>query len=204
MENLGRVLSRIQEIRDRIGHIQMQPNLNATGQRAYDLDAYGRIGGFDEVLNSAIENSRATRLAKGAKRAARAPYHNMENKFEDLIAKAADKYRIDDNLIRALIEAESNFNPGARSRAGAMGLMQLMPATAKAMGVTDAFDPEQNIDGGSKYLRMMLDRFGTVELALAAYNAGPGNVRKYGGIPPFRETQAYVSRVMSRWEELSS
>ena len=113
------------------------------------------------------------------------------------IQEAADEYNIAPNLIRAVIKAESNYKINAISRAGAQGLMQLMPNTARELGVNDPFDIRQNIDGGTRYLRQMLDLFdGDIRKALSAYNAGPGNVIKYGGKVPFPETKQYVSRVM--------
>ena len=119
------------------------------------------------------------------------------HKIEKSIQKAASKYNLSPGLIRGVIQAESNFRVDAVSRAGAQGLMQLMPATAKELGVTKPLDIEQNIDGGAHYLRKMLNRFGgDVKLALAAYNAGPGTVRKYAGNVPYRETIQYVDRVL--------
>jgi soluble lytic murein transglycosylase-like protein len=120
-----------------------------------------------------------------------------DSPFHQLILQAADRHDVDPALVKAVILAESNYNPRAISRRGAKGLMQLMPATAKALGVKDLFDPESNINGGVKYLRKLLDRFGgDVELALAAYNAGSRYVRKYRGVPPFRATRFYIRKVM--------
>jgi membrane-bound lytic murein transglycosylase MltF len=123
---------------------------------------------------------------------------SVEKRYDALFFKASQAYQLPFNLIKAVAKAESDFNPNIVSHSGAQGLMQLMPSTAKALGVTDAFDPEQNIMGGAKFLRQMLDRFnGDTKLALAAYNAGPYAVKKYGGIPPYTETQKYVPKVLA-------
>ncbi|HEU0265073.1 MAG TPA: transglycosylase SLT domain-containing protein [Geobacterales bacterium] len=118
--------------------------------------------------------------------------------FEAMIREASRQYGVDEALVKAVIHAESNYNPKAVSRAGAQGLMQLMPKTAKALNVCDSFDPKQNIKAGVRYLRFLLDTFnGDVTLALAAYNAGLSRVAQYGGVPPYEETRTYVARVLS-------
>jgi soluble lytic murein transglycosylase-like protein len=117
--------------------------------------------------------------------------------FKDLLTSSAKKYGVDPALLAGLIKAESNFNPKAQSGVGAKGLGQLMDATARGLGVTDPFDPAQSLDGAAKFLGGLLKQFkGDQSLALAAYNAGPGAVQKYGGIPPYQETQRYVPKVL--------
>ena len=116
--------------------------------------------------------------------------------YEDIIQEAAAEHDLDPDLIRAVMQAESAFHPFAVSRAGAEGLMQLMPALADEMSVSNSFDPRENIMGGARYLKRLLDHHnGNIDLALASYNAGPGNVQRYGGIPPFRETRRYVKTI---------
>jgi soluble lytic murein transglycosylase-like protein len=125
----------------------------------------------------------------------------VSDDVDALIGFYAKQHQVDAALVRAVVRAESGFNPKSVSSAGAMGLMQLMPDTAKSLGVSDPFDPAQNLDGGIRYLKQMIERFGDVSLALAAYNAGPSSVARYHGVPPFPETQRYVERVMQYWQE---
>ena len=149
-----------------------------------------------------IQNGFTTRTAGTGKSDFQSVYRNVvQNKAESMdsiFEEASSRYGGPVSLIKAVAKAESNFDTNAVSKAGAMGVMQLMPATAKSMGVTNPFDARQNIMGGTKCLKEHLDRFGgDVSLALAAYNAGPGSVQKYGGIPPYQETQNYVKKVFS-------
>lgn len=122
----------------------------------------------------------------------------IKEDMDSIFEEASALYQIPSKLLRAVAKAESGFNPKAVSKAGAMGVMQLMPGTARSLGVSDPYNARQNILGGAKYLKQNLDRFGgDVSLALAAYNAGPGSVTKYGGIPPYKETQNYVKKIMA-------
>lgn len=122
------------------------------------------------------------------------------NRYNGLIDEAARLYQLPESFIRAVMHVESDFNPTVVSRAGAMGLMQLMPKTARSMGVSDPFDARQNILGGARYLRILANRFkGDLVLTVAAYNAGEGAVEKYNGIPPYKETQRYVRRVLRHY-----
>jgi len=151
---------------------------------------------LNERLNSTASTTEAE--ATDVSASASSTSSTTSGKFADIIAAAAAKYDVDADLISAVIKAESNFNANAVSSCGALGLMQLMPATADSLGVEDPLDPQQNIFGGTKFLHRLLDKYkNNVSLALAAYNAGPGAVDKYGGIPPYAETQTYVKRVLN-------
>lgn len=139
-----------------------------------------------------------TNIGSSAKRRAPSLGRSVEpSSIEPLVDASASRFDVDPKLVHAVIRAESGYNPRAVSSKGAQGLMQLMPQTARELGVADSFDPAANIAGGTRYLRTLLDRFqGSLELALAGYNAGPEAVRRFGGIPPFSETREYVQRVL--------
>jgi len=136
------------------------------------------------VTKGKVKHKRGYRLRPGS-----------EKEFDAIVKKAAKKYKMDFYLIKSVIKAESLFDKNAVSTAGARGLMQLMPKTAKNLGVENSFDPEENIMGGTKYLKRMIKKFGKKDIAVAAYNAGPAAVTYYNGIPPYKETQEYVRKI---------
>lgn len=145
---------------------------------------------FQKILDSSVSNYSNSKSVS-------------RSEIENLIDKYSERNGLDSDFVKAVIKQESGFNPNATSHCGAMGLMQLMPGTAQGLGVENAYNPEQNIMGGTKYLKGLMDRFdNNKSLALAAYNAGPNAVKKYGGIPPYAETQNYVKKVLSNYDNM--
>jgi soluble lytic murein transglycosylase-like protein len=168
-----------------------------------------QIQSFDKVLQSSASVKFGDLLTKPVTKVNASIYTAQANsaekltprqKIQDIVYRMSKKHGVDEKLVNAVIKQESGFNPNAKSKVGALGLMQLMPSTARGLGVTNPMDPEQNVEGGVKYLKSMLNKYnGNVILALAAYNAGPGAVDKYDGVPPYKETQNYVRSVLSNY-----
>lgn len=166
-----------------------------TGQSFAPAAPQPSVGGssFASMVSTAMD---AVPPARGGA-APIAPAH-----IDRLVGANANAWGVDPALVKAIIANESGFDPAATSKTGAQGLMQLEPGTAAGLGVSNAYDPAQNISGGTRYIRGLLDRFhGDLRLAVAAYNAGPGAVEKYGGVPPYAETQAYVENVLGSYQK---
>ena len=158
------------------------------------MKAFNNSRNFKQVMMNAVNDISKQPVGKNQ--------DDIMKAIDKNIADASKKYDLEAALIKAVMKQESAFNPNALSKAGARGLMQLMPGTAKILGVEDIWDIRQNIDGGAMYLRDMLYAYDSnLELALAAYNAGPGNVEKYGGVPPFNETKDFIKKVMQYYNE---
>lgn len=149
-----------------------------------------------QTFNNAIKEINSTNAVQNVSQSS----GTSKSQILSMISKVCEKHGVDEKLVKALIKQESGFNTQATSKVGAMGLMQLMPATAKGLGVQDAYNPMQNVDGGVRYLKSMLNKYnGNIILALAAYNAGPGAVDKYDGVPPYPETQNYVKNILANY-----
>ncbi len=149
-----------------------------------------------QTFNNAIKEINSTNAVQNVSQTS----GTSKSQILSMISKVCEKHGVDEKLVKALIKQESGFNTQATSKVGAMGLMQLMPATAKGLGVQDAYNPMQNVDGGVRYLKSMLNKYnGNIILALAAYNAGPGAVDKYDGVPPYPETQNYVKNILANY-----
>lgn len=191
--------------------ITRNPKLANTTQNLRTSQQLGAGDDITEGLDS-LKDLDSEYYSKGIKKKTLAETFSARNKsglnsriqkYKHLIQAKAKKYGLDPNLLASLVRQESNFNPYAVSYCGAMGLGQLMPETARYLGVKDPFNASQNLDAAAKYLKEQLDTFGNVDKALAAYNAGPGAVKRYGGIPPYRETQNYVRSIRSHYSQIN-
>lgn len=178
-----------------------EPTASHSAEKQRGADHMGLVTSVRDLEAAGFNHGRTLQTKKSGsdfQTVFQTKYQGMPESMDSIFEEASAQYGVSSNLLKAVAKAESNFNPNAVSKAGAIGVMQLMPATARSLGVSDPYDARQNIMGGAKYLKENLDRFnGDVSLALAAYNAGPNSVQKYGGIPPYKETQNYVKTVTS-------
>lgn len=203
-------IKRYQQMNNYINGVPAKADMDAINKLNSQLPSKDNIQSFDKVLQSTAKSQFGTLLKNRGITSVDAQLYTNPNvnitkrttkdQIISMIDEASAKYGVDSKLVQALVQQESGFNPNAKSKVGALGLMQLMPSTAKGLGVTNPMDPKQNIEGGVKYLRSMLDRFhGNTILALAAYNAGPNAVSKYDGVPPYKETQNYVKSILKNY-----
>jgi soluble lytic murein transglycosylase-like protein len=192
------------EVIGEVTRLYMGPDMGPGGGGYVDVQT-SQIDHFEQSFTAAIPAASAAQVAPAAQVVPAAPVSATAPSFAgksapsvgDAIASASDRHHLDPDLVSSVIHAESAFNPRALSPKGAQGLMQLMPQTAMKLGVTNAFDPKSNVEGGTQYLRSLLEQYHfDLVKALAAYNAGPGRVAQYGGVPPYYETQAYVARIV--------
>ncbi|MEN6613747.1 MAG: lytic transglycosylase domain-containing protein [Armatimonadota bacterium] len=188
LENVAAVMARIEEIKSHFQSAQAGGEVTVAPHTTASMPS--------QVQSASVQPYFPSYLAAQLQKIGKNSICDISS-YQDMIDSAASKYGVDPALIKGVIRAESGFKSNAVSSSGAQGLMQLMPSTADALGCSDPFDPEQNIDAGAKYLKEQMNRFGSVELALAAYNAGTNAVAKYRGVPPYRETQNYVRKVLS-------
>lgn len=190
--------------------VQLQNYVNNQIIPAVTSDQTSTVHPFQEVLKSTAQSQFGTLLTNSAvtnidaqistQPTLRGYAQVSKPQLLNMISQISRKHGVDEKLVKALIQQESGFNPKAKSHCGAMGLMQLMPGTAKTLGVTDAFNPVQNVDGGVRHLKWLLSKYnGNTILALAAYNAGSGAVDKYDGVPPYPETQNYVKKILANY-----
>ena len=203
----AKTIKRYAQVNNYINGVPAKADMDAINKMSPQLPSGSNIQSFDKVLQSTAKSQFGTLLRnQGIKSVDASIYTNPNVNFTKrttkdeimaMIDSTAEKYGVDAKLVKAVVKQESGFNPNAKSKVGALGLMQLMPTTAKGLGVTDPMNPQQNIEGGVKYLKSLLERFhGNTILALAAYNAGPNAVSKYDGVPPYKETQNYVKSIL--------